>query len=105
MWQGRQKLAKFNKREFATLIIDILNDAKRRYGTGTASPTNNPAGQPRGNVTVTVSIFCLIIQLFAWDGMDNQSLLILEKEQEEYSNKWTSEVLIRSVHMQGRTCL
>jgi len=37
--------------------------------------------------------------------MDNQSLLILEKEQEEYSNKWTSEVLIGSVHMQGRTCL
>ena len=50
--QGRQKLAKFNKREFATLIIDILNDAKRRYGTGTASPTNNAAaGQPRGDIT------------------------------------------------------
>lgn len=37
--QGRQKLAKFNKREFATLIIDILNDAKRRY-VGLMSPTN-----------------------------------------------------------------
>jgi len=48
--QGRQKLAKFNKREFATLIIDILNDAKRRYGTGAASPTNNVAGQPRGDM-------------------------------------------------------
>lgn len=35
--QGRQKLAKFNKREFATLIIDILNDAKRRY-VGLMSP-------------------------------------------------------------------
>lgn len=28
--QGRQKLARFNAREFATLIIDILSDAKRR---------------------------------------------------------------------------
>lgn len=36
--QGRQKLAKFSKREFATLIIDILNDAKRRY-VGILSPT------------------------------------------------------------------
>ncbi|XP_002739442.1 ARF GTPase-activating protein GIT1-like, partial [Saccoglossus kowalevskii] len=27
---GRQKLARFNAREFATLIIDILNDARRR---------------------------------------------------------------------------
>uniref|UniRef100_UPI00358EAD2B ARF GTPase-activating protein GIT1-like n=1 Tax=Myxine glutinosa TaxID=7769 RepID=UPI00358EAD2B len=28
--QGRQKLARFNAREFATLVIDILGDAKRR---------------------------------------------------------------------------
>lgn len=28
--QGRQKLALFNAKEFATLIIDILNDARRR---------------------------------------------------------------------------
>ncbi|XP_074869202.1 ARF GTPase-activating protein GIT2 isoform X7 [Carettochelys insculpta] len=28
--QGRQKLARFNAHEFATLVIDILNDAKRR---------------------------------------------------------------------------
>ncbi|KAG1674638.1 ARF GTPase-activating protein GIT1 [Nymphon striatum] len=28
--QGRQKLARFNAREFTTLIIDILSDAKRR---------------------------------------------------------------------------
>ncbi|XP_076339880.1 ARF GTPase-activating protein GIT2-like isoform X2 [Tachypleus tridentatus] len=28
--QGRQKLAKFNAREFATLVIDILSEAKRR---------------------------------------------------------------------------
>ncbi|NXN22139.1 GIT2 protein, partial [Nycticryphes semicollaris] len=27
---GRQKLARFNAHEFATLVIDILSDAKRR---------------------------------------------------------------------------
>ncbi|KAG7252890.1 hypothetical protein CRUP_010988, partial [Coryphaenoides rupestris] len=37
---GRQKLARFNAREFATLIIDILSDAKRRQqGKGLSSPT------------------------------------------------------------------
>ncbi|XP_069040694.1 ARF GTPase-activating protein GIT1 isoform X2 [Lepisosteus oculatus] len=40
--QGRQKLARFNAREFATLIIDILSDAKRRqHGKGLSSPTDN----------------------------------------------------------------
>ncbi|RXM29899.1 ARF GTPase-activating protein GIT2, partial [Acipenser ruthenus] len=39
---GRQKLARFNAREFATLIIDILSDAKRRqHGKGLTSPTDN----------------------------------------------------------------
>ncbi|KAK3084396.1 hypothetical protein FSP39_012870 [Pinctada imbricata] len=42
--QGRQKLARFNAREFATLIIDILNDAKRRQ-TGVMSPVNTPKEQ------------------------------------------------------------
>ncbi|XP_035662639.1 ARF GTPase-activating protein GIT2-like isoform X3 [Branchiostoma floridae] len=32
--QGRQKLARFNAREFATLIIDILIDARRRQQPG-----------------------------------------------------------------------
>uniref|UniRef100_A0A8C5HFI9 Arf-GAP domain-containing protein n=1 Tax=Gouania willdenowi TaxID=441366 RepID=A0A8C5HFI9_GOUWI len=41
--QGRQKLARFNAREFATLIIDILSDAKRRQqGKETSSPTVDP---------------------------------------------------------------
>uniref|UniRef100_A0A8C7URC1 G protein-coupled receptor kinase interacting ArfGAP 1 n=1 Tax=Oncorhynchus mykiss TaxID=8022 RepID=A0A8C7URC1_ONCMY len=40
--QGRQKLARFNAREFATLIIDILSDAKRRQqGKGLSSPTDS----------------------------------------------------------------
>ncbi|XP_021371051.1 ARF GTPase-activating protein GIT2-like isoform X2 [Mizuhopecten yessoensis] len=39
--QGRQKLARFNGREFATLVIDILNDAKRRQ-TGVMSPVQTP---------------------------------------------------------------
>ncbi|XP_038826501.1 ARF GTPase-activating protein GIT2-like isoform X5 [Salvelinus namaycush] len=37
--QGRQKLARFNAREFATLVIDILTDAKRRQrGNSCESP-------------------------------------------------------------------
>ncbi|CAM2104168.1 ARF GTPase-activating protein GIT1 isoform X2 [Caretta caretta] len=39
--QGRQKLARFNAREFATLIIDILSEAKRRQqGKSLVSPTD-----------------------------------------------------------------
>uniref|UniRef100_A0A669AYF1 GIT ArfGAP 1 n=1 Tax=Oreochromis niloticus TaxID=8128 RepID=A0A669AYF1_ORENI len=38
--QGRQKLARFNAREFATLIIDILSDAKRRQQGKGLSPTD-----------------------------------------------------------------
>lgn len=37
--QGRQKLARFSANEFATLVIDILNDAKRRqWGNSCESP-------------------------------------------------------------------
>ncbi|KAK7934104.1 hypothetical protein WMY93_005000 [Mugilogobius chulae] len=37
--QGRQKLARFNAHEFATLVIDILSDAKRRQqGIAGVSP-------------------------------------------------------------------
>ncbi|XP_040897379.1 ARF GTPase-activating protein GIT2a isoform X6 [Toxotes jaculatrix] len=40
--QGRQKLARFNAHEFATLVIDILSDAKRRQqGNTVASPKDN----------------------------------------------------------------
>ncbi|XP_077378495.1 ARF GTPase-activating protein GIT2a isoform X7 [Festucalex cinctus] len=40
--QGRQKLARFNAHEFATLVIDILSDAKRRQqGNSAASPKDN----------------------------------------------------------------
>ncbi|NXW64147.1 GIT1 protein, partial [Eurystomus gularis] len=41
--QGRQKLARFNAREFATLLIDILGEAKRRQqGKSLLSPTAPP---------------------------------------------------------------
>ena len=57
IFQGRQKLARFNAREFATLIIDILSDAKRRQ-TGISSPPLTIKGElnctehylPRGTV-------------------------------------------------------
>ncbi|XP_060894110.1 ARF GTPase-activating protein GIT2a isoform X9 [Labrus mixtus] len=40
--QGRQKLARFNAHEFATLVIDILSDAKRRQqGNMISSPKDN----------------------------------------------------------------
>ncbi|XP_041718218.1 ARF GTPase-activating protein GIT2 isoform X3 [Coregonus clupeaformis] len=40
--QGRQKLARFNAHEFATLVIDILSDSKRRQlGNSTTSPKEN----------------------------------------------------------------
>uniref|UniRef100_A0A8C5GKV9 Arf-GAP domain-containing protein n=1 Tax=Gouania willdenowi TaxID=441366 RepID=A0A8C5GKV9_GOUWI len=40
--QGRQKLARFNAHEFATLVIDILSDAKRRQqGSLISSPIDN----------------------------------------------------------------
>uniref|UniRef100_UPI003AAFDCD5 ARF GTPase-activating protein GIT2a isoform X7 n=1 Tax=Centroberyx gerrardi TaxID=166262 RepID=UPI003AAFDCD5 len=40
--QGRQKLARFNAHEFATLVIDILSDAKRRQqGNSITSPKDN----------------------------------------------------------------
>ncbi|XP_077417225.1 ARF GTPase-activating protein GIT2a isoform X7 [Vanacampus margaritifer] len=40
--QGRQKLARFNAHEFATLVIDILSDAKRRQqGNSAASPKDH----------------------------------------------------------------
>ncbi|KAM9822088.1 ARF GTPase-activating protein GIT2a isoform X1 [Syngnathus typhle] len=35
--QGRQKLARFNAHEFATLVIDILSDAKRRQQGNSAA--------------------------------------------------------------------
>nr|XP_047929719.1 ARF GTPase-activating protein GIT2 isoform X7 [Anser cygnoides] len=41
--QGRQKLARFNAHEFATLVIDILSDAKRRQ-------QGNPVSGSKENV-------------------------------------------------------
>uniref|UniRef100_A0A8C5AJQ3 G protein-coupled receptor kinase interacting ArfGAP 2a n=1 Tax=Gadus morhua TaxID=8049 RepID=A0A8C5AJQ3_GADMO len=43
--QGRQKLARFNAHEFATLVIDILSDAKRRQqGNAVVSPKGDSEG-------------------------------------------------------------
>lgn len=40
--QGRQKLARFSAHEFATLVIDILTDAKhRQWGNSCESPKEN----------------------------------------------------------------
>ncbi|XP_032899646.1 ARF GTPase-activating protein GIT2 isoform X4 [Amblyraja radiata] len=45
--QGRQKLARFNAHEFATLVIDILSDAKRRQ-------LGNPVTSPKDNVELVL---------------------------------------------------
>ncbi|XP_078083421.1 ARF GTPase-activating protein GIT2a isoform X6 [Mustelus asterias] len=45
--QGRQKLARFNAHEFATLVIDILSDAKRRQ-------LGNPITSPKDNVELVL---------------------------------------------------
>ncbi|XP_050728595.1 ARF GTPase-activating protein GIT2-like isoform X2 [Eriocheir sinensis] len=50
--QGRQKLARFNAREFATLIIDVLSEAKRRQA-GIPSPLTTPKDKDFGDVTLT----------------------------------------------------
>jgi len=46
--QGRQKLARFNALEFATLIVDILHDAKRREGADIS--LENPGSTTSGIV-------------------------------------------------------
>lgn len=43
--QGRQKLARFNAHEFATLVIDILSDAKRRQ-------QGSPLSSSKGNCSL-----------------------------------------------------
>lgn len=48
--QGRQKLARFSAHEFATLVIDILTDAKRRQW-------GNSCDSPKG--TTYTSVFIL----------------------------------------------
>ncbi|XP_026674278.1 ARF GTPase-activating protein GIT1 isoform X2 [Ceratina calcarata] len=41
--QGRQKLARFTPKEFATLIIDILIEARRRHTLANNAPLQDPA--------------------------------------------------------------
>ncbi|VDK49514.1 unnamed protein product [Cylicostephanus goldi] len=45
--QLRQKLAKYDVREFATLIIDVLKEAKRRYF---GRPPEDPQDSDSGNL-------------------------------------------------------
>ncbi len=52
--QGRQKLARFNAREFATLIIDILSDAKRRQqGISTPASSASTPSREKGKSQIT----------------------------------------------------
>uniref|UniRef100_A0A8C8S596 GIT ArfGAP 2 n=1 Tax=Pelusios castaneus TaxID=367368 RepID=A0A8C8S596_9SAUR len=59
--QGRQKLARFNAHEFATLVIDILSDAKRRQH-------GNPVTGSKENVEL---ILKAINSQHSHEGQDN----------------------------------
>lgn len=56
-FQGRQKLARFSAHEFATLVIDILTDAKRRQW-------GNSCESPKGNVSQFFSFWDTLTFLF-----------------------------------------
>ncbi|KAM5311582.1 ARF GTPase-activating protein GIT2 isoform 5-T5 [Glossophaga mutica] len=59
--QGRQKLARFNAHEFATLVIDILSDAKRRQ-------QGSPLSSSKDNVEL---ILKTINNQHSTEGQDN----------------------------------
>ncbi|XP_053375896.1 ARF GTPase-activating protein GIT2-like isoform X1 [Mercenaria mercenaria] len=82
--QGRQKLARFNAREFATLIIDILSDAKRRQ-TGIASPplTIKEKMEKRESLPATPSSFHRVANSFA---SDDEPLYDSVASDEDYSS-------------------
>lgn len=70
--QGRQKLARFNAREFATLIIDILSEAKRRQqGKSLSSPTGGKGVDGAEGSGQCSSIFSSMAPF--WDGMTEGS--------------------------------
>ncbi|XP_036133091.1 ARF GTPase-activating protein GIT2 isoform X6 [Molossus molossus] len=58
--QGRQKLARFNAHEFATLVIDILSDAKRRQ-----------QGSSRSNSKDNVDLILKTINQHSVESQDN----------------------------------
>jgi len=72
--QGRQKLARFNAREFATLIIDLLSDARRRQ-QGMSVPIDSCKQLNHRHVILYHNITCLLFLLLL-------SLLLLEFEHE-----------------------
>lgn len=55
--QGRQKLARFSAHEFATLVIDILTDAKRRQW-------GNSCESPKGIISLSHLMFFANVLLF-----------------------------------------
>ncbi|XP_041349002.1 ARF GTPase-activating protein GIT2-like [Gigantopelta aegis] len=85
--QGRQKLARFNAREFTTLIIDILNDARRRQ-TGIASPTQTPKEQDKSNLSAFQSRISKTGSAFS----DDEPLYDSVASDEDYSSIDTQSI-------------
>lgn len=70
--QGRQKLARFNAHEFATLVIDILADAKRRQQ---GSSPDNVKGDEKNERTLNGVERCITLNPFVLHP-DNVELIL-----------------------------
>lgn len=59
--KGRQKLARFSAHEFATLVIDILTDAKRRqWGNSCESPKGEVPSRSSSFFYFCFLSFCIL---------------------------------------------
>nr|KAG5695449.1 hypothetical protein BaRGS_011291 [Batillaria attramentaria] len=89
--QGRQKLARFNAREFATLVVDILNDARRRQ-TGIMSPVQTPKDPDKLGMTLLQRPISKTVSAIS----DDEPLYDSVASDEDYSSIDTQS--IRSMH-------
>ncbi|XP_052227395.1 ARF GTPase-activating protein GIT2-like isoform X2 [Dreissena polymorpha] len=81
--QGRQKLARFNAREFATLIIDILSDARRRQTGMVSNISAKDRIEKRESLPATPTSFKRLANSFA---SDDEPLYDSVASDEDYSS-------------------
>ncbi|XP_029650892.1 ARF GTPase-activating protein GIT1 isoform X2 [Octopus sinensis] len=97
--QGRQKLARFNPREFVTLIIDILSDAKRRQMGTTASMIINPK-EPSGRSSAIMTAPTRGSRGYSQVSSDDEPLYDSVASDEDYSSIDTQS--IKSAKEEGK---